>query len=216
MAKASSLPLLSQYSDVFTRLHEGKHACMGYGMNRVALNRYIVDNADSTSSSDPANLLSMVDPERIEGDGSLEQKHNHCREQLLELVALQEEINTLQKVAREKGINGGVLNIVGQASIQSPSDHGASVIHQLSALMGGVGDSPSAANSTAEVGAPVTAEPPMVDDAANDEQEPAADDDEPVSQLNQLVQLMREHWRTISFDVVVCFFASLFAIGLVS
>lgn len=209
MAQAQSLPLLSQYSDVFTRLHEGRLQCVHCGMNRVLLNRYIVDSAESTTPLDPAELLSMVDPEKVEGDGAADEKLLQCKDQLRELISLQEEVNTLQKVAREKGITGGFLNIVGQASIQSPADHGASVIHQLSALMGG---SESADNSSVPVEPGTTGQ----SEAANDEGKETLCVEEDVGLMIRLREMVLSNWQMIGVDVLVCFFASLFAIGLVS
>ncbi len=212
MAQAQSLPLLSQYSDVFTRLHAGRHACAHYGMNRVVLNRFIVDSAESTTPQDPNELISMVDPDKIEGDGTPEQKLEQCKTELLELVALQEEVNTLQKVAREKGIAGGLLNIVGQASIQSPADHGASVIHQLSVLMGGTVKSEPGEQAT-----PASIEESEVVDAANDDMDKLALPAESLpGKLNAMVVLLNDNWQMIAVDVAVCFAASIFAIGLVS
>lgn len=204
MAEAQSLPLISQYSDVFTRLHEGRLECVSYGMNRVVLNRFILDAAESTATPDDNELISMVDPDKVDGDGSVEQKRLRCSEKLMELVALQEEVNTLQKAAREKGLSGGLLTIVGQASIQSPDDHGASVIHQLSALMGGT-EKANRSGPGNDVDSIIA--------AANDDQEPLTESD---SRLNQMTALLRDNWQPLSVDIMVCLVASVFAISLVS
>lgn len=204
MAEAQSLPLISQYSDVFTRLHEGRLECVSYGMNRVVLNRFILDAAESTATPDDNELISMVDPDKVDGDGSVEQKRLRCSEKLMELVALQEEVNTLQKAAREKGLSGGLLTIVGQASIQSPDDHGASVIHQLSALMGGT-EKANRSGPGNDVDSIIA--------AANDDQEPLAESD---SRLNQMTALLCDNWQPLSVDIMVCLVASVFAISLVS
>ena len=206
MAEAHSLPLLSQYSDVFTRLHEGRLQCARYGIDKVALNRFIIDSAESTATGDPSGLISMVDPDKVEGDDNVEEKLARCEREVLELVALQEEVNTLQKVAREKGISGGLLRIVGQASIQSPSDNGASVIHQLSALMGG---DTITANAAPAPGNEVTESVA----AANDEEESAEHD---TGEFTRWQQMLKDNWQTIGIDVLVCLAASLFAVRLVS
>lgn len=212
MAEAQSLPLLSQYSDVFTRLHDGKKRCMDYGMDRVALNRYVVDSATSTAHADPTALISMVDLELVEEGDSNTEKEQHCRDTLVELTSLQEEVNTLQKVAREKGIAGGLLNIVGQASIQSPDDHGASVIHQLSALMDDGKPGPAAAIVD---GVPVATSTPesVQQSAANDalQQQDAAP-----GGITALLRLAQQDWKSLTVDVLFCLAASFFAISLVS
>ena len=214
MAEAQSLPLLSQYSDAFTRLHEGKKHCMDYGMERVALNRYIVDAATSTSQHDPSALLSMVDVELVDEGDSPAEKQQHCRDYLARLVALQEEVNTLQKVAREKGIAGGLLNIVGQASIQSPDDRGASVIHQLSALMDDGKKTPSAAIVDGVAVVEKSAAAPASQSAANDILLP----DEPPQPegITALLRVAQQDWKSLTVDVLFCLAASFVAINLVS
>lgn len=213
MSEAHSMPLLSQYSDVFTRLHEGKLMCIRYGMERVALNRFILDSANSTTAVDSSALLSMVDPDLVSDEGSVEDRLAQCRDELSHLVSLQEEVNTLQKVAKEKGITGNYLNIVGQASIQSPEDHGASVIHQLSALMGG---GQPAADDAAVTTAAGKADFTKKNDAANDEQEIAGVDAEQSGMWNRFRELIGDQWPSLGVDVMVCFIASIFAIRLVS
>ena len=214
MAEAQSLPLLSQYSDVFTRLHDGKKTCFDYGIERVALNRFIIDAANDTSQPDMLPLLSMVDVEKVPEGDTRSDKEKICKDKLLELVALQEEVNTLQKVAREKGIAGGLLTIVGQAAIQSPSDHGASVIHQLSALMDDGKSTPQAAIVD---GVPVEAGSPKAEvalrPAANDAQENQLP---PAGGITSILAMARQHWQPLSVDVLFCLIASFFAISLVS
>jgi hypothetical protein len=214
MAEAQSLPLLSQYSDAFTQLHDGKKRCMDYGMDRVALNRYVVDAATSTSQQDPSALLSMVDPDLVEEGVSPAEKQQHCKDYLSRLVALQEEVNTLQKVAREKGIAGGLLNIVGQASIQSPDDHGASVIHQLSALMDDNGKTkPTAAIVDGVSVVETSAAEPGSQPAANDVL--PQDDNQPAG-IAAWLRMAKQDWKSLSVDVLFCLAASFFAISLVS
>jgi len=69
-----------------------------------------------------------------EGDTE-EQRAAYCDNALKQLIALQEEVAMLQKSARESGISGGLLTIVGQAASQSPDDNGASVLRQLGELV---------------------------------------------------------------------------------
>lgn len=214
MAEANSLPLLSQYSDVFTRLHGGKLRCMHYGMDRVSLNRFILDSANSTAVVSSSELLTMVDLDLVEYQGSVEEKLAVCEGELSELVALQEEVNTLQRIAKEKGITGSYLNIVGQASIQSPEDHGASVIHQLSALMGGSDLSVDTSNRATILRD--TADPSQKIDAANDEPEPGIVEQGKPGFMRRMHGLLVYQWQALGIDMMVCFLASLFAIRLVS
>lgn len=215
MEEASSLPLLSQYSDTFTRLHEGKLSCVELGMQGPALNRFVLDAARSTSTLDVTPLLSMVDPDKVEGYDTIDAKMRFCETRLRELVSLQEEVNTLQKVARQKGIAGGLLNIVGHASIQSPHDHGASVIHQLSALMGAPEVKKTSADDVTDDSRAVTIETqgemPVLT-AANDAEDLPAESD---SFVVEIVQTLQQNWQALSVDVAVCAVASFFAIGLV-
>ncbi len=212
MAEAQSLPLLSQYSDVFTRLHDGKKTCFDYGIDRVALNRFIIDASINTSQPDMTPLLSMVDLEKVPDGDTQSEKKQFCENKLKELVALQEEVNTLQKVAREKGIAGGLLTIVGQASIQSPSDHGASVIHQLSALMDNGDAKPQPA--TVDGNALKTDTDVALQDAANDSHEEALSP--PAGGLQGVMAMAKANWQPLSVDVLFCLIASFFAISLVS
>jgi len=99
------------------------------------LNRYIVDAAANTGELDPASVLQMIDVNKVTHGDSYDERTAYCETALKKLVSLQEEVSVLQKSAREKGISGGLLTIIGQAASQSPEDNGASVLRQLTDLV---------------------------------------------------------------------------------
>ncbi len=207
MAAAQCPSLIQDYTTLVTSLQNGKVSLIDCGIDRVMLNRYIVDAATTTDHLDHDFLLDTINLDKVEYGGNNEDKRKHCGETLAELVKLQEEITTLQKVARENGISGGLLTVVGQAARQSPDDHGASVIRQLHLLMNDdAADSsvvPSQATSTESV--PDTF-------AANDA---ASGEFERLSSLQQLVVLMRENWKPLAIDSAICLVMTCLAINLV-
>lgn len=209
MAAAQSPSLIHQYSSVYTRLQEGKRELIGFGMDRVLLNRFITDSAETTSQANPEPVLATVNPDSVSEGQTSEEKIAYCRQQLNVLIGMQEEVNTLQKVARESGIGAGLLTIVGQASVQSPNDNGASVIQQLNVLLNG---SDGSAGTQTQVMNTVE-ESATIDTAANN---PAAIDFDRLSALQKLVATVLEHKSAIGVDVLVCFIASCLAIKLVS
>ncbi len=212
MSAAQSQSLIHDYSMVFTTLQVGKRALIELGADRVLMNRFIVDAADSTGSMDDSDVLATINLEKVPVEGSEQERRLYCQSELARLVELQEEINTLQLVAREKGISAGVLTIIGQAANQSPDDYGASVIKQLNHLLndgdesGAVTDSAVASMTPAS---PVTTQ----EHAANDA---ATRDFHRLSSLQQLGVAMRTHWRPLLVDATVCILASFFAINLVT
>lgn len=217
MPAAQSPTLIHQYSAVYTRLQEGKRELIGFGIDRVLLNRYVLDSADSTNQNEPDPVLATIDLEKVTEGGNNDEKKSYCRELVASLIGLQEEVNTLQKVAREKGVGAGLLAIVGQASVQSPKDHGASVIRQLDQLLNGI-ETPTDTAEDKKVPAGKTSVSDTVnvltgDAAAND---PATLDFERLSSLQKIVATLFEHKSAIIVDVVVCLFASCLAIKLVS
>lgn len=225
MPAAQSPSLIHEYSTVFTRLQQGKRELIEFGADRVLVNRYIVDAAESTNPTDPEPVLDTVSIDKVtQGDSAAERMH-YCRQALAELVELQEEVNTLQKVAREKGISAGLLTIVGQASVQSPEDNGASVIHQLNQLLNETEkDTPEASTLNTVDSSKITEKSIVISDseslvenatehAANDSQ---TLDFERLTTLQKIIVTMREHKSALIVDVVVCFFASCLAINLVS
>lgn len=209
MAAAQCPSLIQDYTSLVTSLHDGKLTLIGCGIDKVGLNRYIIDAAVTTGQLDPQSLLDTIDLERVEYEGTHQQKRTHCADLLTELVKMQEEITTLQKVARESGISGGLLSVVGQAARQSPDDHGASVIRQLHLLLNDAedGDSVSAAPTNA---ANTSAVPDTF--AANDA---ATGDLDRLSSMQKLTQLIRHNWKPLLIDGAVCLVMSCLAINLV-
>lgn len=217
MPAAQSPTLIHQYSSVYTRLQAGKRELIGFGIDRVMVNRYILDSADSTSQTDPEPVLATIDLEKVTEGDNYEQKKNYCQQLLASLIGMQEEVNTLQKVAREKGVGAGLLAIVGQASVQSPKDYGASVIRQLDQLLNGIEGSTDKTDVTkipsGETLVSDTVDVLNEDAAAND---PATLDFERLSVLQKIKATFFEHKSAIMMDVLVCFLASCLAIKLVS
>ena len=206
MAAARCPSLIQEYTALVTSLQNGKTSLIDCGIDRVLLNRYIVDAASTTGSLDYEALLDTIDLGKVEYGNDNNEKRSHCASALVDLVKLQEEITTLQKVARENGISGGLLNVVGQAARQSPDDHGASVIRQLHLLM----------NDDAETGA-TTNKPGSTESvpdtfAANDA---ASGDFERLSFLQQLAVTMRANWKPLLMDGAICLVMTCLAINLV-
>lgn len=216
MPAAQSPTLIHEYSTVYTRLQQGKRELIGFGADRVLVNRYVLDSADSTNPCDPEPVLGSIAIDKVTEGDSAEERMLYCRHTLAGLVGMQEEVNTLQKVAREKGISAGLLTIVGQASVHSPEDNGASVIYQLNQLLnpsiddtGPSNQSVTPAENTVAIGSADSA----IDHAANDA---LSMDFERLTTLQKITTTVLEHKTALIIDVVVCFFASCLAISLVS
>ncbi len=217
MPAAQSSSLIQDYSVVYTQLQRGKRELIEFGADRVLVNRYVIDAAESTNPVDPEPVLDTVSLEKVlEGDTAAERRQ-YCKHVLGELVGMQEEVNTLQKVAREKGISAGILTIVGQASVHSPEDNGASVIYQLNELMNpSEGEvAKESVTSTASTQKEITTDGVHSDllAAANDAQ---STDLKRLTPFQKIIATMAEHKTALITDMVVCFFASCFAISLVS
>lgn len=220
MSAAQSPTLLHEYSTVYTHLQQGKRELIAYGVERVLLNRFVLDSADSTTAIDPEPVMATINPAKVTIGETNGERLQYCRAQLDELVGMQEEVNTLQKVAREKGISAGLLTIVGQASVQSPDDHGASVIRQLNQLLNDPdGDKAKTAGTTRPAVESDIATVSLAKDSAA-AQEAANDantlDFERMTTLQKITATMFEHKQALMVDVAVCLFASCLAIKLVS
>ncbi|OED35515.1 hypothetical protein AB833_30330 [Chromatiales bacterium (ex Bugula neritina AB1)] len=209
MPPKQSQSIIHEYSSAYTNLQAGKRALIDVGIDRVLMNRYIIDAASDTGACDDQSVVATVSLEKVEAGDRSEDKVQYCRDELARLVALQEEVNTLQRVARENGINAALLTIVGQAANQSPQDHGASVIRQLNLLLNDDDSSAAAAEKTHANPAPAAS----TEDAANDE---ASSDIEPLTTPQQVTRALKEHWRPVLTDALFCLLASFFAIKLVS
>ena len=220
MLAAQSPTLLHEYSTIYTHLTHGKRELIGFGMERVLLNRFVLDSADSTNTIDPSPVLATVNPAKVTVGETKDERIQYCRAQLVELVGMQEEVNTLQKVAREKGISAGLLTIIGQASVQSPDDNGASVIRQLNQLLnapgGDAANTPATTTPAKELDVMTVSVPDdtaAAQDAANDAN---TLDYERMTTLQKITATMLEHKRALMVDMAVCLFASCLAIKLVS
>ena len=206
MAASRCPTLIQEYTTLVTSLQQGKSELIECGVDRVQLNRYIIDAAATTGQLDNDYLIDTIDLEKVENGSETDDKRVYCRETLNDLVKLQEEISTVQKVARENGISGGLLNVVGQAAKQSPDDHGASVIRQIHLLLNDEADSPPVPSQATD--------PQSVPDthAANDA---ATSDYERLSALQKLAVSLRQHWKPLLVDGVICLVMSCLAINLV-
>ena len=121
MASSESPTLIDEYSQTFTTLHVGKRELIGWGADAVTLNRFIVDAAGETGQTDPKTVLQSIDISKVPHGDSDVARAQYCETALKKLISLQEEVTVLQKSAREKGISGGLLTIIGQAANQSLS-----------------------------------------------------------------------------------------------
>jgi len=231
--------LITEYSSAFTSLQAGKRHLIQCGADAVLLNRYIVDTAGSTGESDPEPVLRSIDLTKVTEGDTEEQRAAYCDNALKQLIALQEEVAMLQKSARESGISGGLLTIVGQAASQSPDDNGASVLRQLGELVDSeqhtddhkeVVDPESAGTSSISAHA-VAGPSSAVEITENAIPEDLSDkieldgvvandidtlDFERLTPLQQLGVTIREHWRPLLMDASVCVVATGIAISLVN
>ena len=217
MSAAQSPTILQEYSTVYTLLQQGKRELIAFGVERVLLNRFVLDSADSTTTIDPEPVLATINPAKVTIGETSDERIQYCRSQLSELVSMQEEVNTLQKVAREKGISAGLLTIVGQASVQSPDDNGASVIRQLNQLLNDPEESatktPSGSRDSDLSTVTVAQDASVPQEAANDANTLNYDR---LTTLQKITVTLLEHKRALMVDMVVCLFASCLAIKLVS
>ena len=218
MAPSASPTLIDEYSQTFTSLQAGKKELIQWGADAVALNRFIVDAATESGQSDTNTVLQSIDISRVPHGDTPAARTEYCDTALKKLISLQEQVTVLQKSAREKGISGGLLTIIGQAANQSPDDNGASVLRQLSELVGPESDNATQnSNEISTQPVPVTGVTPE-DSDANDIGELDAESTvpEPSVGIQRVVQTMRDHWKPLVIDVSVCAIASGIAISLVN
>ena len=212
MASAAESPsVLEEYSQSFTSLQAGKRELIQYGAAAVTLNRFIIDVAGATGLADTGPVLQQIDVDKVpHGDNDAERR-DYCETALKKLVALQEEITVLQKSAREAGISGGLLTIIGQAACQSPEDNGASVLRQLSELVN-VRESETS-DRTVLLVSPSHVATSVDDRAANDIDQP---DHVQTTGLQNLLSTMVKHWKSLVVDASVCVVATGIAISLIN
>lgn len=217
MASAAESPsILEEYSQSFTRLQAGKRELIKYGADAVRLNRFIIDTAGATGQADTAPVLQGIDVNKVTQGNTDAERRDYCETALKKLVALQEEVVVLQKSAREAGISGGLLTIVGQAACQSPEDNGASVLRQLSELVFGQesekqeSESSDQTASTMSLSCVATS---VEEHAANDIEQP---EQVQVTGFQQLVYTLANHWRSLVVDASVCAIAAGIAISLIN
>ena len=220
MASSESPTLIEEYSQTFTSLQAGKRELIGWGAEAVVLNRFIIDAAGKTGEADTKSVLQSIDINQVPHGDSEVARTEYCDTALKKLISLHEEVLVLQKSAREKGISGGLLTIIGQAANQSPADNGASVLQQLSQLVGNDPDSapdnaPDSAVQTSNITATdisVTETSPD-ESAANDIDQP---DPELTTGLRSVADTVREQWKPLVIDVSVCTIAACIAISLIN
>lgn len=217
MASSESPTLIEEYSQTFTSLQAGKKELIRWGVEAVVLNRFIVDSAGKTGEPDTKSLLHSIDINQVPHGDSEAARTEYCDTALKKLISLHEEVLVLQKSAREKGISGGLLTIIGQAANQSPTDNGASVLKQLSQLVGN--NSESAVETSKEKATDIS----VTDTSSNETvtNETAANDIdqhdlEPTTGLWNVADTVREQWKPLVIDVSVCTIAACIAISLIN
>ena len=211
MASSQSPTLIEEYSQTFTSLQAGKKELIQWGADPVALNRFIVDAADETGESDTKTVLQSIDISQVPHGDSKAERTRYCDTALKQLISLQEEVSVLQKSAREKGISGGLLTIIGQAANQSPGDNGASVLRQLSELVGGGSDKEGDPSQIPTQPAPQKTPEAEIAMADFEEHDPQS-----ATGLQRVVKTVQEHWKPLVIDVSVCTIASGIAISLIN
>ncbi len=211
MASAAEKPsLIEEYSQTFTSLLAGKRELIQYGAEALVLNRFIVDAAEATGDIDSAPVLQAIDIAKVPHGDTDSERHAYCEATLKKLVSLQEEVVVLQKSAREMGISGGLLTIIGQAASQSPEDNGASVLRQLGDLV--LGSEPDDSQKPAP--SPVSSDEISLDEiAANDIDR---HDQERMTDLQLLIQTLLSHWKSLVVDASVCAVAAGIALSLIN
>ncbi len=217
MASAAGKPtIIEQYSQAFTSLQSGKRELIQWGAEAVVLNRYIIDEAEDTGQSDPAPVLQAIDISKVTQGSTPSERAAYCETSLKGLVSLQEEICVLQKSAREKGISGGLLTIIGQAASQSPDDNGASVLRQLTDLVQG----DNSATPTPMESSPVASNSSVALDAESLDVNAANDIDrhdiDRMTSLQLLAHTLMIHWKPLVVDASVCAVAAGIAISLIN
>jgi len=212
MASAAESPsILEGYSQSFTSLQAGKRELVQYGADAVSLNRFIIDAAGATGQADTRPVLQRIDIDKVpHGDNDAERR-DYCEVALKKLVALQEEVTVLQKSAREAGMSGGLLTIIGQAACQSPEDNGASVLRQLSELVNG--QEPETSDHAASLVSPSHVATSVDVCAANDIDQV---DHVQTTGLQNLLHTMAKHWKSLVVDASVCVIATGIAISLIN
>ncbi len=209
MESAAEHPsIIEEYSQLFTGLQAGKRELIQYGADAVSLNRYIVDAAGATESIDDSAALQDIDVSKVPHGDTDNERSVYCRTALGRLVSCQEQIAVLQKSAREMGISGGLLTIVGQAASQSPEDNGASVLRQLSELVG-CEDTQKPDTASLEQNDSLSLE----GNAANDL---GPSDAVQTRGLPLLLSTIKNHWRPLAVDAVVSAIAACIAISLIN
>lgn len=220
MASAVEEPsIIEQYSQAFTRLQTGKRELIQWGAEAVQLNRFIVDEAENTGQSDPAPVLHGIDLSKVTFGETESDRMAYCETSLNDLVSLQENLFVLQKTAREKGISGGLLTIIGQAASQSPEDNGASVLRQLTDLVQGddhtnvQSSSPAMTDTPEPVNAATLDTATLEINAANDIDR---HDGDRMTGLQVLSHTVLNHWKPLVLDATVCAIATCIAISLIN
>lgn len=234
MASSESPSIIEEYSQTFTSLQAGKKELIQWGAEAVALNRFIIDSADETGETDTQSVLQAIDISQVPHGDNEKERYEYCDNALKKLISLQEEVSVLQKSAREKGISGGLLTIIGQAANQSPGDNGASVLRQLSELVGGDPDNTTqsgAVQATTEQSSPNQSRTDQSrtdlknkkteDAAAISLAENAANDIdrfdlERMTGMQLAAHTLREHWKPLVIDASVCAVAASIAISLIN
>ena len=221
MASSESPNIIEEYSQTFTSLQSGKKELIKWGADAVILNRFIVDSAGETGESDTQTVLQSIDISQVTHGDTEAARTEYCNAALKKLISLHEQVVVLQKSAREKGISGGLLTIIGQAANQSPDDNGASVLRQLSQLVSS--DSDNTAEKPVEMTADAVprTQPEVQPEVQIEKQigEPVANDIEPqetTSGLQRVFVIAREHWKPLVIDVSVCTVAAGIAISLIN
>lgn len=208
MALPESPSIIEEYSQTFTSLTAGKRELIQWGANAVMLNRYIVDSAGDTGDSDPTLILQSIDISRVTHGETEQECFAYCESALKKLIALQEEVFVLQKTAREKGISGGLLTIIGQAANQSPEDNGASVLRQLSDLVTGE-EAKNDADDTVSSATRIS----LDESAANDTDRLDLDR---MTTFQMIAHTLSDHWKALAMDAFVCAIAAGIAISLIN
>jgi len=223
MASSESPSIIEEYSQTFTSLQAGKKELIQWGAEAVALNRFIVDAADETGDVDTQSVLQSIDISQVPHGDNEKERSEYCDNALKKLISLQEEVSVLQKSAREKGISGGLLTIIGQAANQSPGDNGASVLRQLSELVGGdpASTSKTAPDQNSVDQARVDQKSIKPEDAAISLEEDAANDIdrldlERMTGIQLAAHTLRAHWKPLVIDASVCAVAAGIAISLIN
>ena len=85
MAAAQCPSLIQEYTALVTSLQNGKTSLIDCGIDRVLLNRYIVDAASTTGSLDYEALLDTIDLGKVEYGNDNNEKRSHCALSLIHI-----------------------------------------------------------------------------------------------------------------------------------